>query len=65
MIDDNGVIRPMNDEEIAEMEALAAQLPPPEPTIEEQLAELKTENAYLREALDMILSGVTEVGADD
>ena len=57
----NGITREMSPEEVAELEALAAQMPPPEPTIEEQVEELKIENAYLREALELILSGVTEV----
>ena len=65
MVDDNGIIRPMTDAEIAAMERETAQLPPPEPTIAEQVAELKTENAYLRESLELILSGVTEVGEND
>ena len=41
MIDDNGVIRPMTDEEIAEQERLAAQLPPPKLTPEERIADLE------------------------
>lgn len=41
MVNDNGVIRPMTEEEIAEMERLAAELPPPEPTPEERLAALE------------------------
>ena len=60
----NGKVVEMTPEEIAEWERLAASIPPPEPTIEEQVAELKTENAYLREALELILSGVTEVSSD-
>ena len=61
MIDDNGIIRPMADEEIAALERQAAQLPPPEPTPEELIAQQAQEIAYLREALELILSGVTEV----
>lgn len=38
---DNGVIRPMTPAELAEFERLAEQMPKPEPTIEEQVAELK------------------------
>ena len=41
MIDDNGVIRPMTDEELAEIERLASELPPPEPTPEERIAALE------------------------
>lgn len=41
MIDDNGVIRPMTASEIAELERIAEQMPKPEPTIEEQVADLK------------------------
>ena len=41
MIDDNGVIRPMTDSELAEMERLAEQMPKPEPTPEERLAALE------------------------
>lgn len=58
---DNGVIRPMTDEENAMMEQLAAELPPLEPTPEELIAQQAQEIAYLREALELILSGVTEV----
>lgn len=61
MIDDNGVIRPMVDEEIKEFEQQKAQLPSPEPTPEERIARLETENAHLKEALELILSGATEV----
>lgn len=57
----NGITREMLPEEEAEFERFADSMPPPEPTIEEQVAELKTENAYLREALELILSGATEV----
>ena len=61
-IDDNGVIRPMTDAEIAMMEQLAAELPPPpEPTPEELIAQQAQEIADLKEALELILSGVTEV----
>ena len=40
-------------EEIAELEALAAEQPAPEPTAEERIA-------VLEEALNMLLSGATE-----
>nr|DAI25507.1 MAG TPA: pepsin inhibitor [Caudoviricetes sp.] len=49
----NGIIRDMTAEEIAELERLAAELPAPEPTPEERIAALE-------EALNMLLSGVTE-----
>lgn len=60
-IDDNGTIRPMTEKETKELEALAAQMPPPEPTPEELIAQQAQEIAYLREALELILSGATEV----
>lgn len=56
----NGVIREMTAAEIAEMERLAAEMPTPELTPEERLSALETENAYLKEALEMLLSGVTD-----
>lgn len=39
-------------DELAELERLAQELPPPEPTTDERLAELE-------EALELLLSGVT------
>ena len=50
---ENGIIRDMTAEEIAELEALAAEQPAPEPTPEERIA-------VLEEALNMLLSGATE-----
>lgn len=50
---ENGIYRDMTAEEIAELEALAAEQPAPEPTPEERIATLE-------EALNMLLSGVTE-----
>ena len=50
---ETGIIRDMTAEEIAELEALAAEQPAPEPTAEERIATLE-------EALNMLLSGVTE-----
>lgn len=38
---ENGVVREMTPEEVAEMERLAASLPPPEPTPEEHIAALE------------------------
>ena len=48
----NGQYIEMAAEEIAELERMAQELPPPEPTTDERLAELE-------EALEMLLSGVT------
>ena len=50
---ENGIYRNMTAEEIAELEALAAEQPAPEPTPEERIATLE-------EALNLLLSGVTE-----
>lgn len=50
---ENGIIREMIAEEIAQFEQLAADQPAPEPTPEERIA-------VLEEALNMLLSGVTE-----
>lgn len=49
----NGVIREMTAEEIAECEKMAAEMPTPEPSLEDQVKEL-------REAFDLLLSGETE-----
>lgn len=49
---ENGIVREMTPEEIAEFEAMAAEQPVPEPTAEERLAAL--EEAMLE------LLGVTE-----
>lgn len=56
----DGIVREMTAEEIAEMERMAAEMPPPQPTAEERLSALELENAYLKEALEMLLSGVTD-----
>lgn len=58
----NGVTREMTAEEVAEMERMQAEMPTPEPTPEERLAALEAENAHLKEALEMLLAGVTEDG---
>ena len=50
---ENGIYRDMTVAEIAELERLAAEQPAPEPTAEERIA-------VLEEALNMLLSGVTE-----
>lgn len=56
---ENGIIRDMTPEEIAEMEKLATEMPAPEPTPEERIAALEKDNAELREAMEALLSGVT------
>lgn len=56
---ENGVIRDMTSEEIAELEKLATEMPAPEPTPEERIAALEKDNAELREAIEALLSGVT------
>lgn len=56
---ENGVIRDMTPEEVAEFEKLVAEAPTPEPTPEERIAALEQDNAELREALDALLLGVT------
>ena len=48
----NGKMVEMTAEEIAELERMAQELPPPEPTTDDRLAELE-------EALELLLSGVT------
>ena len=56
---ENGVVRDMTPEEIAELEKLAAEMPAPEPTPEELIAALEQDNAELREVMDALLLGVT------
>ena len=59
---ENGAIRDMTAEEVAEFEKLAAEMaamPAPEPTAEERIAALEKDNAELRDALDALLTGVT------
>lgn len=56
---ENGIIRDMTAEEVAELENLAAKMPTPEPSPEERIAALEQDNAELREALETLLSGVT------
>lgn len=50
---ENGIVREMTAEEIAECEKMAAEMPAPEPSLEDQVKEL-------REAFDLLLSGETE-----
>lgn len=59
-VNDNGVYRDATADEIAEMERLAASMPAPEPTPEERLTALENENAHLKEALNLLLTGVVE-----
>ena len=59
---ENGILRDMTTEEVAEFEKLAAEMeamPAPEPTAEERIAALEQDNAELREAMDALLTGVT------
>lgn len=56
---ENGIYRDMTAEEIAELEKLATEMPAPEPTPEERIAALENDNAELREAMELLLSGVT------
>ena len=55
---ENGVVRDMTAEEVAELEKLATEQPVPEPTPEERIAALEKDNAELREAMEALLSGV-------
>ena len=57
---ENGIYRDMTAEEIAELEKLATEMHAPEPTPEERIAALEKNNAELREAMEALLSGVTE-----
>jgi hypothetical protein len=50
---ENGKYRDLTPEEVAEMERMAAEMPEPEPTPEERIAELEA-------AMELLLSGVTE-----
>lgn len=60
-IDDNGIIREMTAEEVAEMERMEAETPEAELTPEEQIERQAQEIAELKEALELLLSGATEV----
>jgi hypothetical protein len=57
---ENGIYRDMTAEEIAEFEKLAAEAPAPEPSPEERIAALEQDNAELREAIEALITGVTE-----
>lgn len=61
---ENGLIREMTPDEIMEFERQQAEMPKPEPTPEERIAKLEAENAHLIEALELILSGATEVDSN-
>lgn len=56
---ENGIIRDMTAEEIAELEKLTTEMPAPEPTPEERIAALEKDNAELRDALEALLTGAT------
>lgn len=56
---ENGIYRDMTAEEIAELEKLATEMPTPGPTPEDRIAALEKDNAELREAMELLLSGVT------
>lgn len=56
---DNGDIRDMTAEEVAELEKLALEAPTPEPTLDERIAILEKDNAELREAIEALISRVT------
>lgn len=56
---ENGTIRDMTAEEVAELEKLAAEAPAPEPSPDERIAALEQDNAELREAIEALISGVT------
>lgn len=56
---ENGIYRDMTAEEIAELEKLATEQPAPEPTPEERIAALEKDNSELREAMELLLTGVT------
>ena len=51
---ENGAIRPMSPEEIAELERAIAEAPEPEPTPEDRIAELEAQNQELTEFLNQM-----------
>ena len=51
---ENGVIRTMPTEEIAELERARAEAPEPEPTPEDRIAELEAQNQVLTELLNQM-----------
>ena len=58
----NGLSREMTVDEVKALEAAMANMPPIELTPEERLARLEEQNANLIEALNLLLTGVTEDG---
>ena len=56
---ENGIIRDMTAEEVAEFEKLATEMPAPEPTPEERIAALEQDNAELRKAIETLLNRAT------
>ena len=56
---ENGIIRDMTAEEIAELEKLTTEMPAPEPTPEERIAALEQDNAELRKAIETLLNRAT------
>ena len=56
---ENGIIRDMTAEEIAELEKLITEMPAPEPTPEERIAALEQDNAELRKAIETLLNRAT------
>lgn len=56
---ENGIIRDMTAEEVAELEKLATEIPAPEPTPEERIAALEKDNAELRKAIETLLNRAT------
>lgn len=58
----DGVLREATQEEIEWFASTEAKMPAPEPSAEEHVAQLEREVADLKEALEMLLSGVTDDG---
>ncbi|MEA4831915.1 MAG: hypothetical protein VB118_04770 [Oscillospiraceae bacterium] len=55
----NGEYIEMTTKEIADLEADASNAPEPVPTLEEEIAKIKAENAELRAAVEALISGST------
>ena len=51
---ENGVIRPMSPEEIAELNRQQAEVPESEPTPDDRIAELEAQNQELTELLNQM-----------
>ena len=51
---ENGVIRAMTPEEVAELERAIAEAPEPEPTPDDRIAELEAQNQELTEFLNQM-----------